>query len=132
MPDIKAEKVCFVIFKARELNGVDGAHPRPSRPNGAKGRGAKSKEACAADRAKLAAYIDAMDEEEQCELVALSWIGCGEFAAEEWRLAMSRARTRLKCATSDYLLDNLQLASHLEYGLAEFGGTCEVFTPNRP
>jgi hypothetical protein len=131
MPDIKPEKVCFVIVKARELNGDEGgAGPLACSAGGAEANAAKSKTDGVANRAKLAAYIDAMDEDEQCELVALSWIGCGEFAAEEWRLAVARARARRKCATSEYLLENPLVASHLEYGLAEFGGSCEVFMPN--
>jgi hypothetical protein len=132
MPDIKPEKVSFVIVKARELNGEgESALPCAVGPSGAKRRGAKIKKACAENRAKLAAFIDAMDEEEQSALVALSWIGRGEFAAEEWRLAVSKARMLRNCATSDYLLGNPQLASHLEYGLAEFGDSFETFAPDR-
>ena len=132
MPDIRPEKVSFVIVKARELNGVgEGAQPCAAGPSGAKRGVAKSEEACVEDRAKLAAFIDAMDKEEQSALVALSWIGRGEFAAEEWRLAVSKARTLHNRATSEYLLENPLLASHLEYGLAEFGDSFETFAPDR-
>jgi hypothetical protein len=82
-------------------------------------------------RAELSAYIDAMDEDEQCELVALSWIGRGEYAAEEWPSAVAEARARRDRPISQVLLENPMLASHLEYGLAEFGESCEGFAADR-
>ena len=68
-----------------------------------------------------------MDEDEQCELVALAWIGRGDLTAEEWASAVSQARERRKGPTSEYLLGIPLLASFLEGGLAEFGESCESY-----
>ncbi len=93
MPDINTEKVCFVIVKARELESEDeGLEPDAANPSGDKFVSVTTDDAHAPVRAELAAAIDAMDEDEQCELVALAWIGRGEFTAEEWLSAVAQAR----------------------------------------
>src|SRR5208283_4054800 len=79
MPDINTDKVCFVIVKARELESD------ASNATDDKFVSVMTDDAYDSVRAELAAYIDAMDEDEQCELVALCWIGRGEYTAEEWR-----------------------------------------------
>ncbi len=61
-------------------------------------------EGCAAARAELAGFIEAMDEDEQCELIALAWVGRGKFTREEWKSALVEARNHLKQPTADYLL----------------------------
>ena len=132
MPDINTEKVCFVIVKARELESEDeGLESDASNPTDDKFVSVMTDEAYDSVRAELAAYIDAMDEDEQCELVALCWIGRGEYTAEEWRSAVAEARGRRERPTSACLLDDPMLASHLEYGLAEFDESCEGFAADR-
>jgi hypothetical protein len=68
-----------------------------------------------------------MDEDEQCELVALTWVGRGDFTAEEWDAAVAQARERRVGPTSTYLLGIPLLASHLESGLDEFDESCEGY-----
>ncbi len=133
MPDINTEKVCFVIVKARELESEDEGleTDEGSNPTDDKFVSVMTDEAYESVRAELAAFIDAMDEDEQCELVALAWIGRGEFTAEEWKTAVAEARSRRDRPTSQYLLENPMLASHLDYGLAEFGESCEGFADDR-
>ena len=132
MPDINTDKVCFVIVKARELESEDeGLENDASNATDDKFVSVMTDDAYESVRAELAAYIDAMDEDEQCELVALSWIGRGEYTREEWLSAVAEARGRRERSTSGYLLDNPMLASHLEYGLAEFDESCEGFAADR-
>ncbi|MBV8663149.1 MAG: DUF3775 domain-containing protein [Hyphomicrobiales bacterium] len=132
MPDINTDKVCYVIAKARELESEDaGVEADASNPTDDKFVSVLTEDAFAPNRAELKAYIDAMDVDEQCELVALSWVGRGEFTAEEWKSAMADARARSDAPTSTYLLCDPLLASHLEYGLAEFDETCEGFAADR-
>jgi hypothetical protein len=132
MPDINTDKVCFIIVKARELESEDeGLESDASNPSDDKFVSVLTDEAFPVVRAELAAYIEAMDVDEQCELVALAWVGRGEFAAEEWRTAVAEARARREGPTSRYLLQNPLLASHLEYGLAEFGESCEGYASDR-
>ena len=53
-----------------------------------------TEEAFSTVRQEVGAFIDAMDEDEQCELVALAWVGRGEFSAEERDAAVAQARER--------------------------------------
>ena len=132
MPDINTEKVCYVIVKARELESEDeGLESDASNASDDKFVSVMTEEAYEAVRAELAQYIDAMDEDEQCELVALAWVGRGEYTAEEWLTAVAEARAARERPTSQYLLGIPLLASHLEYGLAEFGESCEGYAADR-
>jgi hypothetical protein len=123
MREISAEKLSYVIAKAREANelrrGTEGVVD------------IAGDDGCAAARAELAVFIEAMDEDEQCELIALCWIGRGKFTREEWESALVEARAHLKQPTADYLLRNPKLAPHLESGLAEFNLTVDALEGGR-
>ncbi|HMK89933.1 MAG TPA: DUF3775 domain-containing protein [Methylocystis sp.] len=132
MPDINTEKVCFVILQARELESEDeGVEADASNPSDDKFASILTDSAFASVRAELAGFIDAMDEDEQCELVALCWLGRGDFTAEEWPEAVNQARERRVGPTSKYLLGIPLLASFLEGGLAEVGESCEGYASDR-
>jgi hypothetical protein len=132
MPDINPDKVCFVIVKARELESEDeGMESDASNPSDDRFVSVMTEEAYSTIRAELTEFIEAMDEDEQCELVALAWIGRGDLTAEEWTSAVSQARERRKGPTSEYLLGIPLLASFLEGGLAEFGESCESYESKR-
>ena len=89
MSEINAEKVCYVIAKARELeSGDEGLETDGSNPTGDRFVAVISDAGFDPARAELVGFIDAMDEDEQCELVALSWIGRGQFTREEWASAV--------------------------------------------
>jgi hypothetical protein len=132
MPDINTEKVCYVIVKARELvSEDDGVEADASNPTDDNSISVLTDDAAEPVRAELTEFIDAMDEDEQCELVALAWVGRGDYTAEEWKTAVSEARARRGRPASLYLLESPLLASHLENGLAEFGERCEGFAADR-
>jgi hypothetical protein len=121
-----------VIIKARELESEDeGVEADASNPADDKFVSVLTEEAYSTIRQELVAFIDAMDEDEQCELVALAWVGRGDFSAEEWTNAVAQARERRKGPTSEYLLGIPLLASYLESGLGEFDESCEGFASDR-
>jgi hypothetical protein len=123
MREISAEKLSYVIAKAREANEARRVAEGVVSMAGDDG--------CAAAKAELAGFIEAMGEGEQCELIALAWIGRGKFTREEWESALVEAHAHLKQPTADYLLGNPKLAPHLESGLAEFNLTIEGFELGR-
>jgi hypothetical protein len=130
--DINTDKVCFLIVKARELECEDeGAEADASNPADDKFVSVMTEEAFDTVRTELKSYIDAMDEEEQCELVALTWVGRGDFTVDEWTTAVATARERHKGSTSKYLLGIPLLASLLESGLEEVGESCEGYAADR-
>ena len=74
---------------------------------------------------ELAEFITALNVDEQCELVALAWIGRGSFLKEEWREALREARHAHGLRTADYLLGLPLLGDYLADALAEFGHLCD-------
>jgi hypothetical protein len=126
---ISAEKVCFVVVKAREFNVKDvdtdlddGSNPaddsmievledRPDDP---------------VDQ-ELVMFIEAMSEDEQVDLVALTWIGRGDGTLEDWADLRAEAAGMHNRHTASYLLGVPLLPDYLEEALAQFGRSCEEF-----
>jgi hypothetical protein len=125
---ISTEKICFVVVKAREFDvkdadtssGDDGSDPaddrmvevledRPDDP---------------VDQ-ELVAFIEAMSEDEQVDLVTLTWLGRGEGTLEEWDELRAEAARVHNRRTASYLLGIPLLPDYLEEALAEFGRSCE-------
>ncbi|MBG0809229.1 DUF3775 domain-containing protein [Methylosinus sp. H3A] len=132
MPEINTDKVCFVIVKARELEAEDeGIRPDASNPSDDKFVSVLTEEGWSPNRRELVEFIDAMDEDEQAELVALVWVGRGDFTADDWDSAVIQAKERHKGPTSKYLIGIPLLASYLEAGLDEFDESCEGFEDDR-
>jgi hypothetical protein len=69
--------------------------------------------------------IDGLDPDQQTSLVALMWIGRGDFGAEEWDAAYEEARQMWTDHTAEYLLSRPMVADFLEEGLAALGHSCE-------
>lgn len=132
MPSINTDKVCFVAVKARELESEDeGVEADASNPSDDKFVSVLTENAYSSVRHELTGFIGAMDEDEQCELVALAWVGRGDFTASEWDGAVAQARERRKGPTAKYLLGLPLLSSYLEDGLSEFGESCEGYAADR-
>jgi hypothetical protein len=125
-PEINPDKVCFVIAKARELEAEDeGIEVDDSNPTDDDFRIILTDRANKPIRRELAAFINAMDDDEKAELVALT--GRGDYSAGEWQVAVAEARPRREVETSVYLLGIPLLGDYLEDGLAEFGMSCDDF-----
>lgn len=82
-------------------------------------------------REELVAFIDGLPEEARQALVALTWIGRGDFDKEQWREARKAAAERDNSQTADYLLGMPRLADYLEDALAGFGQSCGDFDDSR-
>jgi len=70
---------------------------------------------------ELRELISDLNVDEAAELIALVWIGRGDYAASEWTEALSAARERPHRRTAKYLLGLPQLADWLEEGLEQIG-----------
>jgi hypothetical protein len=71
--------------------------------------------------AELRALIDDLNVDESAELIALMWIGRGDYDAAEWAEAVADARQRTHKRVSDYLLGMPMLGDWLEEGLEAIG-----------
>jgi hypothetical protein len=105
MPTINTDKVCFVVVKARELESEDeGVDADASNATDDHFVSVLTDDAFGAVRDEVASFIDAMDIDEKCELVALAWVGRGDFGAEDWSEALQLARGRREGPVSTYLV----------------------------
>jgi len=74
------------------------------------------------DANTLAAFIDELNEDEQAALVALAWIGRGDYEPEEWGEAVRLAKERgAGTDTAKYLLGMEMAGDLLSEGLGAFG-----------
>lgn len=131
MPDINTEKVCFVIAKAREFDVKVGvAEPNPG-GSPIDGEALDVLQDYAEDPTyqEIKVFIEGLNEDEQIDLVALTWLGRGDYGAAEWDEARAEAqRARDEHGhTADYLLGAPLLGDYLEEGLAAFDQSCEEF-----
>lgn len=72
-------------------------------------------------REELREEIMGLDDDHQCELVALMWIGRGDYSAEDWPEALAMAAERHTGPTAEYLLAHPMVADELAAGLEELG-----------
>jgi hypothetical protein len=70
---------------------------------------------------ELRQLIGDLNVDEAAELVALAWIGRGDYDAAEWNEALAEARNRGNKRTAKYLLGMPMLSDWLESGLEAIG-----------
>jgi hypothetical protein len=80
---------------------------------------------------ELLTFVRNLDEEEQIELVALAWLGRGDYDVEQWGEAKEAAQERHNARTAQYLLGIPLLPDYLEEGLAAFDLSCVDFDESR-
>jgi hypothetical protein len=130
---VSSESVCFIIVKAREFDAQDVVTDPDSGSNAADDNMASVLEAHPDDltQKELVAFINALSEEEQADLVALLWLGRGDGTLEEWNDLRDEAQRQHNNRTATYLLGEPLLSDHLEEGLSQFGFSCEDFEIDR-
>jgi len=136
MPElaISAEKVGFLIEKAREFDVKDVASDPDSGSNGADDDMIDVLEDNGADPVvrEITGFINALTEDEQIDLVALMRLGRGDGTIEEWNDLRREAAEGRNGRTARYLLGEPMLGDLLAEGLDEFGisWTGERTTPS--
>lgn len=125
-PTIDLEKVCFLVIKARQFDVKEGSVDGQSEAEAGDENAREILTNFDDDAAYQEAleFIRSLDEDDQCMLVALTWLGRGDFDKGSWEDALSTARDEHNERTAEYLLGTPLLADYLEEGLAEFGRSC--------
>lgn len=120
---INPEQVCFLVIKARQFDVKEGS-PEQEGSNAADEKFASVLADTPDDavESELRQAIGALNVDEQCDLVALAWLGRGDFSG--WTEAAAMARERHTAHTADYLLAMPLLGDYLEEGLSLMGYSC--------
>jgi hypothetical protein len=69
---------------------------------------------------ELATTINDLEPDQQMTLVALMWVGRGDYALEEWDEALKFAEETWTDRTAEYLVGTPLLADYLAEGLQQF------------
>jgi hypothetical protein len=126
---ISPEKVCFVIIKAREFDAKDEVTEPDPGSNPSDDRNAAILEDHDDDPVveELTSFVNSLSEDEQIDLVALTWLGRDDYTAADWPAVRAEAATAHNKRTADYLLGTPLLADFLEEGLSVLGRSCKEF-----
>jgi Protein of unknown function (DUF3775) len=133
MLTIPLEKLAYIIIKAREYDVEE--------PEADVNSGSNPTDDGEADVLQespdnptvqeLTDAIEGLSDLEKIELLALTWLGCGDYSKEEWREALREARRVHDAKEADYLVGTPLLASYLEEGLAQLGYSIEDYEIGR-
>jgi len=121
--NISVEKIRDIVLLAREFDLVE----FPDEPDPGEDPDALADAETVLDdgedptEAELREMIDDLNEDERIDLIALVWVGRGDFDRTEWQEARGLARERQEKKASDYLLGMPTLSDYLEEGLATLG-----------
>jgi hypothetical protein len=80
---------------------------------------------------ELRSFLATLNDDELEDLLALTWLGRGDFGIDDWDELMAEVQDVRERHTVDYLLGTPLLPDYLESGLAEFGLSCEEFELGR-
>jgi uncharacterized protein DUF3775 len=130
---ISPEKVCFIIIKAREFDVKDAVtEPDPgSNPSDDKDAAILEDHEDDPVVEELTSFIDALSQDEQIDLVALTWLGRDDYSADDWPSVRAEAAEAYNGRTANYLLGTPLLGDFLEEGLAMLGLSCEEYEIGR-
>jgi hypothetical protein len=131
--NISSEKVCYIVIKAREFDAkVEPVETDPG-SNPADDEVGEILEDYADDPtlAELQAAIDGLNDDEVVDLIALAWLGRGDFTKDGWGEARTLARERHRRHSAGYLIGMPALGDYLEEGLAALGLSCESYEMGR-
>jgi hypothetical protein len=75
--------------------------------------------------AEFNGIVNDMSERQRSELVALMWVGRGDFSLEEWEQAVDDALGDFSIRAAAYVLAHPMVSDHLEEGMIALGLSCE-------
>lgn len=127
MLNVNAEIVCRLVELAQAIH-VQEPVSIPEPPNSPADDWAQQMLADHADNPSTDEFrelVKDLEPDQQQEVVALLWLGRGDFTLEEWNAAIAEAQERWSPETADYLLIHPMLADHLLAGLELHGHSCQ-------
>ncbi len=124
---ISEQKLCFIIAKAREFDVKDVVTDPDDSSNATDDAMLSVLEDHKDDPVvqELTAVIFAMSEDEQIDLVALTWLGRGDGTIEDWSELRAEAARAHNRRTASYLLGIPLLSDYLEEAISQCGISCE-------
>lgn len=130
MLTIPLDKLAYIIEKAREYDAevpVDDGDEEGSNPIDNGERAILEDTTGNPTEEELRDAIDGLNLDEREELLALVWVGRGDYDAKTWREALEEARRTVNASETEYLIGTPLLADYLEAGAEALGLSLEEF-----
>lgn len=127
MIDINPEIVCQIIDRAREFQAQE-AVVLPETPFNPSDDWATQTLAAHIDDLtyqEVKAAIEDLEPDQQMVLVALMWLGRGDFEIDDWNDALQEAEVNWTDRTAEYLLATPLVADYLMEALDLHGYSCD-------
>lgn len=123
MITMSLEKLAYLVVKAREYDAQVAPEGLEDGSNASDDGQMGILEATPDNptRAELRAALEDLNEDEMIEVLALAWLGRGDYAPTEWPDAVVAARAAHDERAVTYLLETPNLGDLIEEGLAAFG-----------
>jgi hypothetical protein len=130
---ISPDKVFFIIVKAREFDAKEELSDPDSGSNPSDDNAIDILEERADDPTyeELASAIRALNIDEQLDLLALTWIGRGDFDAADWKAARAEAAGVGHKHVTRYLVHTPLLSDYLTEAMADLGYSFEDLEKDR-
>jgi hypothetical protein len=124
---ISPKKVFFIIAKARQFD-VKATESDLASNSSDDGLGYMPEDhSNDTDRSELSGFIRDLNEDEQIDLVALTWLGRGDGDLNTWCDLHAEASRAHNNRTGSYLIGTPMLADYLEEALSQFDKSFEDF-----
>lgn len=127
---ISVEKVCALIEAARELAGkaASTAGDRTTTGDDSELATIDEREGTGEDqdarRRETVEFIAGLNVDEQADLLALIWVGRGDYDIGDWPAAVAGAEARIARRDPDYMIGDPALPAYLGDGLEAFERAC--------
>lgn len=120
---IAPDKAFYILMKAREYEekSAPSELEEGSNPSDDKDVAVLEDNPDDATEEELRSALDALNEDEQIDILALTWIGRGEYAIEELQAARDEAGNMSDKHIAHYLMETPLFSDFLEEGLALAG-----------
>lgn len=125
--NISPDTVNYIITRARQFDSDEelvesDTEEEPTDPEETEEGRTQDENATANE---LRETIDDLNDDEVVDLIALAWVGRGDFTRVDWEEARSLARERRRLHSAAYLMGMPTLGDYLEEGLVALGHTYE-------
>ena len=127
MLTIPLDKLAFIIEKAREFDVEVAPVNENERADGEDEDVAEILDERRSNPTyqELIGSIESLNDDERDEVVALAWLGRGDFSKDEWRSAIEAAHERHNGREAAYLAGTPLLADYLEEAVSQLGYSLE-------
>ena len=127
MLDVNPDTVCFLIDKAAEFHAKEEVviPEEPLQPSDDWALQILADHTDDPTFQEFKSTVEDLEPDQQATVIALMWLGRGDYTEDEWEAAVADARDRNTRRPAEYLISTPLVADYLAEGLNVMGYSCE-------